>query len=264
VSLALAVPAPVDLALVEACEQRIINAWPAVETLIIAGFAVRFAHGYSGRANSASPLAAGAVLDDEALALIERLYAVAGLPPCVRVNPLCAADTRPRLLARGYRVKDSSLGMVADALSAAAPGLPAGCALQLDTAATPEWVRGVSARQSGDKRDADAALLAIVSRIRLPAAFATLVLEGEPAGFGLVVAERGMAEIGSIVVDGRHRGRGLGRGLMQGLLAAAAALGAARAFLQVEERNAPALALYRGLGFRPVYRYDTLVRDGRS
>ena len=37
------------LAEVAACEERIVNCWPAPSTLLIEGFAVRFANGYSGR-----------------------------------------------------------------------------------------------------------------------------------------------------------------------------------------------------------------------
>ncbi len=50
--------------LVAACERRIVNAWPAPTTLIIGDWVVRMANGYSGRANSASPLSAGADLSD--------------------------------------------------------------------------------------------------------------------------------------------------------------------------------------------------------
>ena len=75
-----------DLAFVLACERRIVNAWPAPATLLIDDWVVRFANGYSGRANSASPTVAGAEMDDETLALIEELYRADGLPPCVRLT----------------------------------------------------------------------------------------------------------------------------------------------------------------------------------
>ncbi|RYE31750.1 MAG: GNAT family N-acetyltransferase, partial [Hyphomicrobiales bacterium] len=60
-------------ALVLGCERRIINAWPALSTLIVGDWVLRFANGYSGRANSATPLSYGAALDAAMLDLIEEL-----------------------------------------------------------------------------------------------------------------------------------------------------------------------------------------------
>jgi hypothetical protein len=47
-----------DIGLVLECERRIVNAWPSPATLLIGDWVVRFASGYSGRANSATPLKA--------------------------------------------------------------------------------------------------------------------------------------------------------------------------------------------------------------
>ena len=46
-----------------------------------------------------------------------------------------------------------------------------------------------------------------------------------------------------------HRGRGIGRALMTQAMHACAMAGARRMMLRVESSNAPALALYRSLGF---------------
>ena len=92
-----------DRALAAACEHRILNAWPAVDTLFIEGWAVRLANGYSGRANAASAVIQDASLSDETLDLIATLYRAAGLPPCVRLTPLCGPRVEAKLEARGYR-----------------------------------------------------------------------------------------------------------------------------------------------------------------
>ncbi len=103
--------------------------------------------------------------------------------------------------------------------------------------------------------------MAIVSRIRLPGSFATLHHGGAPVGFGMTVIERGMAELGAIILAPEARGRGLGRALVAGLMRFAWENGAGRAYLQVEQGNAPAIALYDSLGFVPIYTYATMVKD---
>ena len=246
-----------DLRLAAACEHRILNAWPAADTLFVEGWAVRFAKGYSGRANSASAMIQDSNLNDETLDLIEQLYRDAGLPPCIRITPLSHDEVEAKLEARGYRSITRALGMVAE-LGGASPQPPA---LHIAAQADAAWVRNIAARKTGAKKDADAALTAIVSRIRLPAAFATVTLDGKPAAFGMGVAERGMAEIGCVMVDAAVRGRGLGRAAVKGLMGWARANGATQAYLQVERGNATAVGLYRSLGFREVYGYATMVRD---
>lgn len=248
---------PEDLALALECERRIVNAWPAVSTLVMGDWVIRFANGYSGRANAATPLRQGAELDEATLDLIAELYRSDGLPPCIRLTPLTGAATRDAVLARGYRIKDASFGLIAP-LDALTPQFEP--ELQIEAAPGADWIAGVAARQSGNKTNAEQ-LAAIVEKVRLPAAFATLLIAGEPVAYGMAVAERGMAEMGSIVVDPEHRGRGLGRRMVQGLMSWAKVQDCAHAYLQVDQTNAVAISLYGSLGFRKLYAYETRILD---
>lgn len=246
-----------DSALVLGCERRIINAWPALSTLIVGDWALRFANGYSGRANSATPLVYGAELDDATLDLVAELYRADGLAPSIRLTPLVADATRAAVLERGYRVKDKSFGLIAPL---AGLDVSEESELQIEARPSLEWVAGVAALQSGIKTHVGN-LAAIVERVRLPAAFATWLVEGEAVAFGMSVAERGMAEIGLICVEPDHRGHGYGRAIVRGLMGWAAAMGCSDAYLQVEQGNAVANSLYRSLGFRQLYAYETRILD---
>lgn len=240
--------------LIQACEERIINCWPAAETLIVGDFVVRFAHGYSGRANSATPLRAGADLDGEALDHIEALYRRAGQPPIVRVTPLAAPGLAEQLEARRYRLRDASHGLI----------LPIDRSSEVDeevrlaACADSNWLEGVSRLQGGAKRN-PAHLAAIVGRIRVPAGFAALGSAGAEAGFGMTAVDRGMAEIGSIIVDPAARGQGVGRRIVAALIRHARQEGAHAAFLQVDVTNSVAIRLYERLGFQRLYSYRTMA-----
>lgn len=246
-----------DSALVLGCERRIVNAWPALSTLIVGDWALRFANGYSGRANSATPLVYGAELDDATLDLIAELYRADGLAPSIRLTPLVTDATRAAVLERGYRVKDKSFGQIAPLADIAASEEPE---LQIEARPSLEWIAGVAALQSGIKTHVGN-LAAIVERVRLPAAFATWLVEGEAVAFGMSVAERGMAEIGLICVHPGHRGHGFGRRIVRGLMGWAGAMSCHSAYLQVEQSNAVAINLYGSLGFRTLYQYETRILD---
>lgn len=246
------------LAEVRACEQRIVNCWPAPSTLMIEGFAVRFASGYSGRANSASAMQAMADLDDANIDAIERLYREAGLPPTFRDSPLMSRAMRERLDRRGYRLKDASFGMIADFAGA---NFQRRADVEIAREPSAEWLEGISRFQTPDKRSPEH-LKAIVGAIRVPAFFATVRQDARAIGFGFSAVDRGYAEIASVMLDPVARGQGIGRGMVESLLAEAVTAGATKGFLQVESTNLIAKALYQKLGYRDLYYYETIWLKG--
>ena len=240
----------IDISAVEACEQRLVNLWPALDTLLFGDWTLRFANGYSGRANSASALRHGAVLGDAEVAEIVRLYRRAGLTPAIRLTPLADPAIETRLAASGWVARTRSIGMLRQ-IGGPWPIDPAAV-----LAETPprSWLDGISSLQEPSKRN-PGHLAAIVGRIRLPVAFATLEQERIPLAYGMAAMDRGWTEIGSIMVHPDARGKGVGRRLVTALLGWAQAAGTERVFLQVEASNAVAIALYRSLGFADLYPY---------
>jgi [ribosomal protein S18]-alanine N-acetyltransferase len=72
------------------------------------------------------------------------------------------------------------------------------------------------------------------------------------------------AEILSIAVEPARRGRGLARALLDRNLRRLAGAGARAVFLEVDEGNAPARALYRRAGFREIGRRAGYYPAGRT
>ncbi len=82
-------------------------------------------------------------------------------------------------------------------------------------------------------------------------------------GCGLAVRTGDLVGLFDVATAPAARRRGVARRITAALLAWGEAEGALSAYLQVAEENAPARALYEGLGFRPAYRYvyAVLPRD---
>ena len=78
------------------------------------------------------------------------------------------------------------------------------------------------------------------------------LLAGEEPALGVILCRVvvGEMEVLTIGVTPAARRQGVARALMAGALAAAFESGAEAAFLEVADDNAPAAALYAGLGFR--------------
>jgi ribosomal protein S18 acetylase RimI-like enzyme len=82
-----------------------------------------------------------------------------------------------------------------------------------------------------------------------------LDLGGEVAALGASAVDGEWAGIFGMRTLPTHRRKGLASRVLAALLHEARSLGARRAYLQVEADNAPAIALYSGLGFVPAYGY---------
>ncbi|MGE0503733.1 MAG: ribosomal protein S18-alanine N-acetyltransferase [Rhizobiaceae bacterium] len=81
------------------------------------------------------------------------------------------------------------------------------------------------------------------------AAYETGRMKAGPVGFVLARYAAGEGEILTVAVGKQHRRRGLGWKLMDAVLRELHRRRAEALFLEVDETNAPALGLYRRLGF---------------
>lgn len=247
-----------SVAMAELLESKLLRVWPSVSTTLHEGWAIRLAHGYSGRSNSASALVPGSRLPPALLDEIEATYRVAGQASQFRLSPLATADAGQILAGRGYRALNEALTMTA--LLQPPKMQDAIAELVIETTPSPAWLSGVTGLNDDPSKRRPEHLHAIVSRFTIPAAFATISLDQQAAGFGLLAVDDGWAELGSIILAPQARGKGLGRKLVTGLLGWSQSVGARQAFLQVDATNDVAISLYRSLGFSPVYRYQTMRR----
>jgi ribosomal protein S18 acetylase RimI-like enzyme len=102
------------------------------------------------------------------------------------------------------------------------------------------------------------------------AAYASLAdaQTGEPVAAGTAAFGHGWASVHGMRTVLSHRGQGLAGQILAAFAEAALARGLDRVFLQVEEDNPSALALYRRAGFSTAWRYHywrkRLARAGYS
>jgi ribosomal protein S18 acetylase RimI-like enzyme len=85
---------------------------------------------------------------------------------------------------------------------------------------------------------------------------------GADSGFALFRGAADEVEVLSVGVDPEFRLRGMGRALLREGLAVAAGRGSRRAFLEVADGNAAAIALYFAAGFQAVGRRPRYYRIG--
>lgn len=115
------------------------------------------------------------------------------------------------------------------------------------------WINWSKQRSSSPER-ANAAYTSLRS-LRHPHVTCAAGVDDHVVAVGRGVLVDGLVGLYDIQTDPAVRRNGYGRRITEGLIAWASQRSAESVYLQVSAVNTPALALYRSLGFREVYRY---------
>ncbi|MFE9772779.1 GNAT family N-acetyltransferase [Streptomyces sp. NPDC005931] len=227
------------------------RAWRPVESERLGEWELRAAGGFTRRANSVLPLGDPGVPLDEALAVVRRWYADRGLPAYVQ-TATGAEGTQELLCAelerRGW-VREVTAELWTGGLARVAdPGTePSG--VELSREADEAWLARYRRKGAGE-----VALKVLASGPSVW--FATVPgAGGVPAAVGRCVVDGRWAGFAAVEVDPVERRRGLATAVMATLARRALDEGASAAWLQVEDDNAGARALYDGMGFAPHHAY---------
>jgi N-acetylglutamate synthase len=240
------------LSATEALEHVAAAGWPAPEIAHFGQWLLRAAEGWTMRANSA--LAAGDPGRplETAIEAVERWYAERGLPPAIMVPLPLRAGLGADLTGRGWNPLPTVLVQTAP-LPAIGP--PDG---EVELATTPPdgWLAIVGGRKGAISAAARHVLTA-VPQVRFASVYGA---EAAPVAVARGVVTGDWLGISLVEVAPQARRQGLARRISRALAGWAAAEGATRAYLQVEEHNTAAVELYRTLGFSTHHSYRTWVR----
>lgn len=232
-------------------EEAGLNSWPALQQLLFDGWLVRFAQGYTKRANSVTPLYPSLLPAEEKIAWCEHMYQEKQLPAIFRLLSFSEeSQFLDQLLARrGYAALDRTLVWSLKMPSAPATANPALRALSLA-----DWLP-IYGQWSERFRELQLVHRELLERIPSPVLCAALYHQGTPVACGLGVLEHELFGLFDIVTDPKQRRKGYGTQLVASMLDWGKQHGAQHAYLQVVATNLPAQQLYAKLGFQESYQY---------
>ena len=239
--------APDDIA---SLERATLDAVGPLATQEIDGWLLPFDNSTISRAKSAVPLRHDG-LDPAHISQIARLYAERGLHAAFRMADVPALASMHAELARlGYQAQQPSLVQVGTVqqMRSICQAPPA----DVSDRPTPAW-SSVYLAEGFDPVDGAHRVQAL-SRSR-HVVYASLREAGQSVAAGTAAMSQGWASVHGMRTAPQHRGRGLASQILAGLADTATARGLKRVFLQVEEGNSAALALYRRAGFVTAWRY---------
>lgn len=243
---------------VVALEMAANEAWPAPEQDRLGGWLLRAAGGWTGRANTALPLGDPGRPLAEAVEAVRAWYGVRGLPARINLPMPLAEQVHAVLDAQGWHTNPVTLVQTAPMTTLLATtavptaGLPP---VRLSEAPSRALLDVVVGRK-GAFPDTALRLLTAVPEACFAEVYAdsgdlVAIARGTVTGagryFGIFLLE---------VVPAARR-QGLARHVIGRLADWASQLGATAAFLQVEQHNSAAVALYERLGFSTHHHYLT-------
>ena len=234
-------------------EEVLLNATAPPEQLLYDGWFLRLSREHIKRASSVNAAFPSMLPVMEKVDACERIYRERQLKPVFRITSLEGSGDLDRELARrGYRVFEPSVVQVASINGGPASELPAGMRFEgMDMAS---WVAMVGRLRGWPGHDVEAHTRRMAASV-LPSRCLSLLAGGEVASCGLVTVEGDYAGLFDIYTEPAFRGKGLATLLCARLLAIGREQGATFGWLSVLAENAPALAVYRRLGFRTTYEY---------
>lgn len=233
-------------------EELSLNHWQSLSTLFYDGWILRFANGFTKRANSIQPIYDSSHDVFAKIDECERIYASNQLSTIFKITPFIQPDHLDQLLQdRGYTIVDHTNMQVRSLEALKEPEYPF---VQIDEQLTQEWLDHFC-RLNQVHEGKRETMTQMLSNIRTSTGFISLSVDGQVVACGLGVVERGYIGLYDIITDAAYRNRGFAEQMILHLLHWGKKQGATSSYLQVVAGNAPAIKLYTKLGYSKIYSY---------
>lgn len=235
-------------------EELSLNNWQPLSTLLYDGWVLRFADGYTKRANSIHPIHYSTCDLDTKIKACETIYTAQQLPTIYKITPFVQpADLDHTLGKLGYALVDPTSVQTLK-LDGIRVDHPSNLAVAIHEEHTVGWLDDFC-RLSNMKEQDKSIMGRMLTNIRTKKGFISLYVENQVIACGLGVIERECMGLYDIVTAPDYRNRGYGEQLILRLLNWGQENGAKSSYLAVVLDNKPALRLYSKIGYAEIYKY---------
>jgi len=232
-------------------EEISLNSWPAIDSRFRDGWIIRYAGGYTNRANSVYPLYETFEALNCKIEEVKSFYNSRGLPPMFKLT----SDSKPACLDNvlgelGFEEKDRALVMTKIIAGQS-------CDLSdLDVLSSPEdrWLE-LFFSLNRRARENQVCAKRLLTSLPPKSSFVLLKKKGRAVGCGIASIQSDFMGLFGLAVRETERRKGYGREMTEKLLEVGRKRGAKIAYLQVDEPNISAISLYSKIGFHEEYQY---------
>ncbi|MFJ8068012.1 GNAT family N-acetyltransferase [Peribacillus sp. NPDC096447] len=239
--------------LIQKIEELSLNALPAMQTQIYDGWVIRFADGYTKRANSITPIYTSNENVKKKIWNCEQLYFAKNDKAVYKMTPQAKPINLDSVLEESGYVREGTTSV--QVFNLAETESPNDTNIIKYDHLHDDWFHDFCLLSNINDHD-QTILKKMLGNIIPKTCFMLLTDEGGTvtAG-GLGVLEDEYIGLYNIITHENFRNQGKGAKLVRNLLHWGKENGAKNAYLQVIETNAPALSLYGKMGFEEKYKY---------
>ncbi len=248
-----------DIALIRKIETLSMNAQPALKTVEKGGWILRFANGYTKRANSIHTLYPSCGELEKNIEACEQMYRRQNLPVVYKLTAAaCPSDLDCSLDAKGYDyIGETSVQTLSLSQIGERPKVHVESSHRQDRKWFDHYCHWNHVREA-DRQT----LKQMLDNIAAETCYMLITDNyGNPCACGLGVIEDRYIGLFDIVTNKKERKQGYGTQLIQHLLHWGKENGADFAYLQVVRENKSAFTLYTKLGFEEMYTYWYRVKS---
>ncbi|MEM8863891.1 MAG: GNAT family N-acetyltransferase [Chloroflexota bacterium] len=239
---------------VQTIEELSLNALPCLQQILDEGWILRFAEGYTKRANSITPLYSH---DGDLVSKIERCeraYRELNLKPIFRITNESRLEKLDRTLAELGYVKQDWVSVRVKKISSPDFSADSDLKATLDREVSEEWLdRYVHAANVPVQHwNTLSTMLDIIPH---STCYAMLKKRSLFCSCGLGVLAKNYLGLYFVATTKQQQGKGYAQKLISAMLQWGQDNGATQAYVQVETKNLRAINLYNKLGFVEAYQY---------
>ncbi|GAA0383648.1 GNAT family N-acetyltransferase [Paenibacillus motobuensis] len=239
-------------------EELSLNHWPSLSTLLYDGWLLRFANGYTKRANSISPIYDCTYDLQLKIDECEKMYRGQQLPVIYKITPFVHPAHLDEVLAeRGYLKHDMTSVQVLDLKHVRQPRLRS---VKLSQEADLEWINDFCQMSQVGERHIPT-MTTMLDNIKGCKTMISLYADSRAVACGFGVIEREYLGLFDIVTHPDYRNQGYAGQMILHLLQWGKQHGARYSYLAVVANNAPALRLYEKIGYSEIYKYWYRVKE---
>ncbi len=227
--------------------------WPSLQTIVYDGWVLRFADGYTKRANSITPIYESFIDTEEKIQKCEKIYRDKNLPVIYKITEKSTpAGIDDLLEKKGYKRIDEVSVMV---LNIPEIIKRENGNLKIEYEPKIEWIENYFKISENNPENCNTALKMLYN-IAGKTFYISKVNENvEVVGCGFGVIEREFIGIFDISVSKEFRRMGYGTDIINSLIGIAKKNGIKKAYLQVVKGNTAAENMYKNIGFEEKYTY---------
>jgi predicted acetyltransferase len=240
-------------------EELTMNAWPSLQTILLDGWIIRMAGGYTKRANSVNPIYSFENNLDEKINYCENIYKQNNLPIIYKI--IECEDHKiidNRLEELNYQKIDLTSVQVCNGIKRINNEIKQ---IVIDNKFTENWKKCFYYCNNITNRETISIIGNMLKNIRHNIISVYKMDNGTFIGCGYGVIEKGFVGLFDIVVKEEFRGKGYGKEIVETILKKAVETGIEKAYLSVVNDNIIAKKLYEKSGFKEIYKYWYRKKD---